>query len=108
MELGCSLSSEEFSPDQLINFARQAERAGFKFSLISDHYHPWTNQQPHSPFVWSTIGGISQVVERLWVGTGVTSHNAYPPGNRGPGCCNVSSAHARQILPGRWDRGELE
>jgi coenzyme F420-dependent glucose-6-phosphate dehydrogenase len=72
MELGYSLSSEEFAPDQLINFARQSERAGFKFSLISDHYHPWTNQQPHSPFVWSTIGGISQVVDRLWIGTGVT------------------------------------
>jgi hypothetical protein len=72
IELGYSLSSEEFAPDQLVGFARQAEKAGFKFSLISDHYHPWTNQQPHSAFVWSTIGGISQVVENLWLGTGVT------------------------------------
>ena len=72
MELGYSLSSEEFAPDQLIGFARQAEQAGFKFSLSSDHYHPWTNSEPHSPFVWSTIGGMSQVVEHLRLGTGVT------------------------------------
>ena len=60
---------EEFAPDQLISFARQAETAAFTFALISDHYHPWTNQQPHSAFVWSTIGGISQVVDKLQLGT---------------------------------------
>ena len=69
IELGYSLSSEEFAPDQLISFARQAETAAFTFALISDHYHPWTNQQPHSAFVWSTIGGISQVVDKLQLGT---------------------------------------
>jgi coenzyme F420-dependent glucose-6-phosphate dehydrogenase len=52
--LGYSLSSEEFAPNHLITFARQAEEAGFTFSLISDHYHPWTNQQPHSAFGVST------------------------------------------------------
>jgi coenzyme F420-dependent glucose-6-phosphate dehydrogenase len=72
IELGYSLSSEEFSPTQLINFSKQAEDAGFNFSLISNHFHPWTNRQPHSAFVWSVLGGISQKTERLRVGTGVT------------------------------------
>jgi coenzyme F420-dependent glucose-6-phosphate dehydrogenase len=72
IELGYSLSSEEFSPTELINFSKQAEDTGFKFSLISDHFHPWTNQQPHSAFVWSVLGGISQKTQRMRVGTGVT------------------------------------
>lgn len=72
IELGYSLSSEEFSPGELIAYARQAQDAGFKFALISDHYHPWVNSQPSSPFVWSVIGGISQACQRLRLGTGVT------------------------------------
>jgi coenzyme F420-dependent glucose-6-phosphate dehydrogenase len=70
--LGYSLSSEESSPFDLIESAQAAESAGFGFSLISDHFHPWTNEQPHSPFVWSVIGGISQATRSLHVGTGVT------------------------------------
>jgi alkanesulfonate monooxygenase SsuD/methylene tetrahydromethanopterin reductase-like flavin-dependent oxidoreductase (luciferase family) len=41
-ELGYSLSSEEFSPSDLVRFARRAEEAGFAFAVISDHFHPWT------------------------------------------------------------------
>jgi G6PDH family F420-dependent oxidoreductase len=38
---------------------------------ISDHFHPWTDSQGHSPFVWSMIGAVSQVCE-LPVMTAVT------------------------------------
>jgi alkanesulfonate monooxygenase SsuD/methylene tetrahydromethanopterin reductase-like flavin-dependent oxidoreductase (luciferase family) len=41
-ELGYSLSSEEFSPSDLVRFARRAEEAGFAFAVISDNFHPWT------------------------------------------------------------------
>src|SRR5258708_23110537 len=71
-ELGYALSSEEFPPDKLINNAQAAESAGFKFALISDHFHPWINDQGNSAFVWSVIGAISQVANRLRLGTGVT------------------------------------
>jgi G6PDH family F420-dependent oxidoreductase len=49
-----------------------AEEAGFSFALISDHYHPWTDRQGESPFVWSVIGAIAQATTRLRLGTGVT------------------------------------
>jgi coenzyme F420-dependent glucose-6-phosphate dehydrogenase len=71
-EFGYALSSEEHGPADLIRNARRAEETGFEFALISDHFHPWTDAQGQSPFVWSVIGGISQVTERLRVGTGVT------------------------------------
>jgi G6PDH family F420-dependent oxidoreductase len=70
--LGYALSSEEHTPNDLVRNARRAEEVGFDFALISDHYHPWVEAQGHSPFVWSVIGGIAQVTERLRLGTGVT------------------------------------
>lgn len=61
MKIGYFLSSEEYSPDALLRQARQAEEAGFEALWISDHYHPWNDQQGHSPFVWSMIGALSPV-----------------------------------------------
>jgi alkanesulfonate monooxygenase SsuD/methylene tetrahydromethanopterin reductase-like flavin-dependent oxidoreductase (luciferase family) len=58
---GYFLSSEETSPAELVRQARLAEEAGFDALWISDHYHPWLDEQDESGFVWSMIGAISQV-----------------------------------------------
>ena len=52
MKIGCFLSSEERGPQELAAQAVQAQRAGFEGLWISDHYHPWNDEQGHSPFVW--------------------------------------------------------
>jgi coenzyme F420-dependent glucose-6-phosphate dehydrogenase len=72
MELGYTLSSEEHGPNELVRNARAAEEAGFAFATVSDHFHPWTDRQGQSPFVWSVIGGVAQATQRLRLGTGVT------------------------------------
>src|SRR2546427_8040941 len=72
IELGYALSSEEHTPTDLVRYAQRAEEVGFAFALISDHYHPWIDQQGQSPFVWSVIGGIAHCTPKLRVGTGVT------------------------------------
>ncbi|MGC4748655.1 TIGR03557 family F420-dependent LLM class oxidoreductase [Micromonospora sp. DT201] len=71
MKIGYFLSSEEFTPAELLDQARGAERAGFEALWISDHYHPWVDAQGQSPFVWSMIGALSQVCS-LPVMTAVT------------------------------------
>ncbi|MFE2534915.1 TIGR03557 family F420-dependent LLM class oxidoreductase [Streptomyces sp. NPDC059371] len=58
---GYFLSSEEFTPAELIAQARAAEQAGFTALAISDHFHPWNDEQGESSFVWSMIGALSQV-----------------------------------------------
>jgi G6PDH family F420-dependent oxidoreductase len=68
---GYFLSSEEYTPRELEEQARMAEDAGFDALWISDHYHPWNDEQGQSPFVWSVIGAISQVCS-LPVTTAVT------------------------------------
>ena len=69
-ELGFALSSEDHRPHELVRQAVLAERAGFSFCMISDHYHPWVDAQGESPFVWTTLGGIAQATEKIRVGTG--------------------------------------
>lgn len=71
MRIGYFLSSEEYHPAELLEQARDAERAGFEALWISDHYHPWVDAQGQSSFVWSMIGALSQVC-RLPVTTAVT------------------------------------
>jgi coenzyme F420-dependent glucose-6-phosphate dehydrogenase len=69
---GYALCSAAHLPNDLVRYAQRVEEVGFAFALISDHYHPWIDQQGQSPFVWSVIGGIVQATQRLRLGTGVT------------------------------------
>ena len=71
MKIGYFLSCEEYGPADLIEQAKGAEAAGFESLWISDHFHPWTDAQGNSPFVWSMIGAISQVCS-LPITTAVT------------------------------------
>ena len=71
MNIGYFLSSEEYGPADLVRQATLAEDAGFDSLWISDHFHPWIEQQGESPFVWSVIGAISQVCS-LPISTAVT------------------------------------
>ncbi|GGR74903.1 MULTISPECIES: LLM class F420-dependent oxidoreductase [Streptomyces] len=70
-EYGYFLAAEEHDPAALIEQARMAEQAGFQALWISDHYHPWNDEQGQSAFVWSVIGALSQAVS-LPVETAVT------------------------------------
>ena len=71
MKIGYFLSCEEYGVDQLLEQAELAQAAGFEALWISDHFHPWNDAQGESPFVWSVIGALSQVVD-LPVTTAVT------------------------------------
>lgn len=71
-QLGLTLSSEEHGPRRLVEIAELAEHSGFDFVSVSDHYHPWLDEQGHSPFVWAVLGAIAARTDRIGVATGVT------------------------------------
>ena len=71
MRIGYFLSCEEYSGTEVIEQAKQAEAAGFDCLWISDHFHPWNDEQGQSPLVWSVIGALSQVTS-LPITTAVT------------------------------------
>jgi coenzyme F420-dependent glucose-6-phosphate dehydrogenase len=100
-EFGYALSSEEHRPSDLVRNAGRAEEAGFEFALISDHFHPWTDAQGQSPFVWSVIGGISQTTERLRLGTGVTC----PTIRIHPAIIAQAAATSAALMPRRFFLG---
>lgn len=99
--LGYALSSEEHDPRHLVRFAQRAEAAGFEFALVSDHYHPWIDQQGHSPFVWCVVGAIAQATTRLRVGTGVTC----PLMRIHPAIIAQAAATAAVMMPERFFLG---
>src|SRR6478752_5967018 len=100
-QLGYTLSSEEFRPQELVAQARRAEEAGFSFALISDHFHPWMESQGQSPFAWSILGGIAQVTKRMIIGTGVTA----PILRYHPTIVAQAAATVADMLPDRFFLG---
>jgi G6PDH family F420-dependent oxidoreductase len=101
MEIGYALSSEELRPRDMVTHARRAESLGFCGVTVSDHFHPWTDRQGQSPFVWAAIGGIAAVTERLKVGTTVTC----PTTRIHPAIVAQAAATAADMLPGRFFLG---
>jgi G6PDH family F420-dependent oxidoreductase len=100
MRIGYFLSCEEYTPAQLVAQARAAEAAGFEGLWISDHFHPWNDEQGQSPFVWSVIGAISQVCD-LPVTTAVTC----PTVRTHPAIVAQAAATSAQMLGGRFTLG---
>ena len=99
--IGYALSSEEHAPSDLVRHAASAERAGFAYALISDHFHPWIDRQGQSPFVWTVIGGIAEATSTLRLGTGVTC----PILRIHPAIVAQAAATAAAMLPGRFFLG---
>ena len=97
---GYFLASEEHGPDELVRQARLAERAGFEALWISDHFHPWIDEQGESPFVWTVIGALSQAVS-LPVTTAVTC----PIIRIHPVIIAQAAATAQVMLHGRFRLG---
>jgi G6PDH family F420-dependent oxidoreductase len=100
-DFGYWLSSEEQRPLDLVRNARRAEELGFSFAMISDHFHPWTDAQGQSPFVWSVLGGIAGATERIELATGVTC----PLIRTHPAIVAQAAATVGAMLPGRFTLG---
>ena len=101
IELGYFLSSEEHKPNRLIDYAQMAEQSGFKFIVISDHFHPWVSEQGQSSFVWSVLGGIAHATEKVNVGTAVTC----PIMRIHPALVAQAAATVADMMPGRFFLG---
>jgi G6PDH family F420-dependent oxidoreductase len=99
-EYGYFLACEEFAPADLVEQARMAEQAGFQALWISDHYHPWNDEQGQSPFVWSVIGALSQAVS-LPIETAVTC----PTVRMHPAVVAQAAATAAVMTDGRFRLG---
>jgi G6PDH family F420-dependent oxidoreductase len=101
MKIGYFLSCEEWGPRDLVSQATKAKQAGFEGLWISDHYHPWNDEQGHSPFVWSVIGAIAHAVPGMPLTTAVTC----PTVRIHPAIIAQAAATAAVMLKGRFCLG---
>ena len=69
---GYTLMTEQAGPRELVDHAVRAERVGFDFEVMSDHYFPWLSAQGHAPYAWSVLGAVAHATERVGLMTYVT------------------------------------
>jgi G6PDH family F420-dependent oxidoreductase len=69
---GFTLFSELNGPKEMIAQAEAAERVGFDFLGMSDHFHPWLSRHTDSPLAWSALGAVAAHTDRVGLVTLVT------------------------------------
>lgn len=98
--IGFFLSCEEYPPEVLVAQAVAAEKAGFECLWISDHFHPWNDEQGQSPLVWAVIGAVSQVC-----GLPITTAVTCPTVRQHPALVAQAAATCARMLEGRFVLG---
>ena len=64
---------EQWQPEDLVRHARLAEAAGFDMVMVSEHFHPWVDDDSASGFAFSTIGAMAAVTDKIEFTTAVTT-----------------------------------
>ena len=64
---------EQWQPEDLVKHAVLAERSGFDMLVVSEHFHPWVDDESASGFAFSTIGAMAASTETIEFTTGVTT-----------------------------------
>jgi G6PDH family F420-dependent oxidoreductase len=99
--IGYTLMTEQSAPRDLVRYAAAAERAGFDFEVMSDHYFPWLEEQGHAGYAWSMLGAVSQVTERVELMTYVTC----PLLRYHPAVVAQKAATVQELSDGRFTLG---
>jgi coenzyme F420-dependent glucose-6-phosphate dehydrogenase len=71
MRFGYKASAEQFGPNQLLQFAVEAEEGGFDSVFVSDHFQPWKHTDGHAPFAPAWMAAVLAKTERIVLGTSV-------------------------------------
>jgi G6PDH family F420-dependent oxidoreductase len=100
-EIGIFFLSEEHTAPEIVDAAAKAEAAGFRSAWLSDHFHPWNDEQGQSPFVWSLLGALAQATREMRWMTAVTC----PTVRTHPGIVAHAAATTATLMPGRFRLG---
>ena len=93
--IGLHCSHEQIPPSRLLKHVREAEAAGFRAAMSSDHFSPWSERQGESGFAWSFLGAALEATELPF---GVVN----APGQRyHPAIVAQAAATLCEMFPGR-------
>lgn len=95
MQYWFATSTEEFTPTEMLEQAKAAERAGFDGLGTSDHFAPWF-PGGEAAQAWVYLGALGQVTQSM-IGTGVTPivHHYHP------GLVAQAFMSLEELYPGR-------
>jgi coenzyme F420-dependent glucose-6-phosphate dehydrogenase len=71
VRIGYKASAEQFGPVELLDYAAQAERAGFEIVAVSDHFQPWRHRGGHGPGALPWLGAAAERTSSVTLGTSV-------------------------------------
>jgi coenzyme F420-dependent glucose-6-phosphate dehydrogenase len=81
IRFGYKASSEQFGPNELLDYAVGAEENGFDSVFLSDHLQPWMHEGGHATAAVPWLGAAGQATSRITLGTSVlTPTFRYHPG----------------------------
>jgi probable non-F420 flavinoid oxidoreductase len=93
--IGLHCSHEQLPPSRLLKHVKEAEAAGFRAAMSSDHFSPWSERQGESGFAWSFLGAALEATELPF---GVVN----APGQRyHPAIVAQAAATLCELFPGR-------
>lgn len=92
---------EQWQPEELVEHAVLAEQSGFDMVVVSEHFHPWVDDDSASGFAFSTIGAMAAATDRIEFATGVTT----PLFRYHPGVVAQAAATLDRLSNGRFTLG---
>lgn len=92
---------EQWHPEELVRHAQLAEAAGFDMVVVSEHFHPWVDDESASGFAFATIAAMAQATQGLEFATGVTT----PLFRFHPGVVAQAAATLDRLSGGRFNLG---
>jgi coenzyme F420-dependent glucose-6-phosphate dehydrogenase len=78
-----------------------AEKAGFDIVVVSEHFHPWVDDESAAGFAFSTIGAMAAATDHIEFITGVTT----PLFRYHPGVVAQAAATLDRLSGGRFTLG---
>jgi len=71
LQLGWKAGPEQYAPVELLEYAAVADKAGFDWIDVSDHFNPWS-EEGQASFTWSWLGAAAMQTKRSILSPGVT------------------------------------
>lgn len=99
--VGWFLGSEQFHPEEIVDLAVRAERAGFDAVVVSEHFHPWVDDVGTASFTLSTLGAVAIATDRVELVTAVVT----PLFRFHPGIVAQAAATIDRLSGGRFRLG---
>jgi len=100
VQIGWKAGPEQYPPVELMEYAVAADKAGFNWIDVSDHFNPWS-EEGQACFSWTWLGAVATQTQQITLSTGVTC----PFLRYHPAVIAQAAATVSHFAPGRTGLG---